>query len=179
MLAWELVVEAQALRSQGWTVSAIARHLGVTRVDGAPVSVRGADPGDACPVGAGPVRRVCRILPTAAGRGSASVGHHVVRRGRPRWAMPGRIRRSPGRSASGRCARCVRRVSRTPRPIERSIEHPPGAETQWDWVELPDPPTGWGWNGNGLCADRGVAAFGALARLAGRVDRSTASGGGP
>jgi hypothetical protein len=29
MLAWELVVEAQALRSQGWTVSAIARHLGV------------------------------------------------------------------------------------------------------------------------------------------------------
>ena len=27
MLAWELVVEAQALRSQGWTVSAIARHL--------------------------------------------------------------------------------------------------------------------------------------------------------
>ena len=31
MLAWELVVEAQALRSQGWTVSAIARHLGVTR----------------------------------------------------------------------------------------------------------------------------------------------------
>jgi hypothetical protein len=21
------------------------------------------------------------------------------------------------------------------------IEHPPGAETQWDWVELPDPPT--------------------------------------
>jgi hypothetical protein len=32
MLAWELVVEAQALRSQGWTVSAIARHLGVTRV---------------------------------------------------------------------------------------------------------------------------------------------------
>ena len=32
MLAWELVVDAQALRSQGWTVSAIARHLGVTRL---------------------------------------------------------------------------------------------------------------------------------------------------
>ena len=32
MLAWELVVEAQALRSQGWTISAIARHLGVTRL---------------------------------------------------------------------------------------------------------------------------------------------------
>ena len=25
------------------------------------------------------------------------------------------------------------------------IEHPPGEETQWDWVELPDPPEHWGW----------------------------------
>ena len=25
------------------------------------------------------------------------------------------------------------------------IEHPPGAETQWDWVELPDPPASWAW----------------------------------
>lgn len=32
MLAWESLVEAQALRSQGWSISAIARHLGVTRV---------------------------------------------------------------------------------------------------------------------------------------------------
>src|SRR4029078_11535663 len=32
MLAGELCVEAEALRKQGWTISAIARHLGVTRV---------------------------------------------------------------------------------------------------------------------------------------------------
>ena len=25
------------------------------------------------------------------------------------------------------------------------IEHPPGEETQFDWLELPDPPTAWGW----------------------------------
>jgi transposase len=25
------------------------------------------------------------------------------------------------------------------------IEHPPGDETQWDWVDLPNPPEGWGW----------------------------------
>lgn len=24
------------------------------------------------------------------------------------------------------------------------IEHPPGAETQWDWLELPNPPEAWG-----------------------------------
>lgn len=26
------------------------------------------------------------------------------------------------------------------------IDHPPGAETQWDWLELPDPPAGWAWD---------------------------------
>jgi hypothetical protein len=25
------------------------------------------------------------------------------------------------------------------------IDHPPGVETQFDWLELPDPPIGWGW----------------------------------
>src|SRR5664280_2881861 len=25
------------------------------------------------------------------------------------------------------------------------IAHPPGAETQWDWLELPDPPAAWKW----------------------------------
>jgi len=32
MLAREQVVEAKALRSQSWSISAIARHSGVTRV---------------------------------------------------------------------------------------------------------------------------------------------------
>ena len=30
------------------------------------------------------------------------------------------------------------------RPACELIEHPPGEETQWDWVELPDPPQHWG-----------------------------------
>jgi hypothetical protein len=25
------------------------------------------------------------------------------------------------------------------------IEHLPGDETQWDWVDLPNPPARWGW----------------------------------
>ncbi|MFE2093030.1 hypothetical protein [Streptomyces sp. NPDC059460] len=28
------------------------------------------------------------------------------------------------------------------------IEHPPGEEVQFDWVELPDPPAGWGIGGH-------------------------------
>jgi serine/threonine protein kinase len=32
----------------------------------------------------------------------------------------------------------------TERP-NAGIVHPPGDETQWDWLELPDPPEFWGW----------------------------------
>jgi hypothetical protein len=41
------------------------------------------------------------------------------------------------------------------------IEHPPGAETLWDWVELPDPPTRWGW------ISTAYVLIGALPQLAG------------
>ena len=34
--------------------------------------------------------------------------------------------------------------SATERP-DAVIPHPPGEETQWDWLELPDPPASWGW----------------------------------
>lgn len=37
------------------------------------------------------------------------------------------------------------------------IAHPPGVETQWDWVELPDPSAHWG---------RGKTAYGLLGTLA-------------
>jgi hypothetical protein len=37
------------------------------------------------------------------------------------------------------------------------IEHPPGDETQWDWVELPGPPAEWGW-GSRACLLVGALA---------------------
>ncbi len=39
------------------------------------------------------------------------------------------------------CPQCTTAVNR-PNAV---IEHPPGEETQWDWVDLPDPPASWGW----------------------------------
>jgi hypothetical protein len=110
--------EAQALRSQGWPVSAIARPFGSDPVDGAPVSVRGTHPRGPCPFGAGPVRRVCRIWSVAAGGRSTSAGHHVVRRGR-RARLQGSYR-SPAQSASSRCAR---RASRPIAPIGPDEPH--------------------------------------------------------
>jgi transposase len=44
-------------------------------------------------------------------------------------------------------ARSIRPVCEACRPVKDRpvavIDHPPGAETQWDWVELPTPPAGW------------------------------------
>lgn len=40
------------------------------------------------------------------------------------------------RPACQACAHVTKRANAV-------IEHPPGEETQFDWVELPDPPTGW------------------------------------
>jgi hypothetical protein len=43
-----------------------------------------------------------------------------------------------------RCQACAAARSK-----DRSvIEHPAGEETQWDWLELPDPPVGWGCDGS-------------------------------
>ena len=41
--------------------------------------------------------------------------------------------------------------------------HPPGDETQWDWVDLPDPPAAWGVGQEGAPAGRGAGAFGQVA----------------
>ena len=59
------------------------------------------------------------------------------------------------------------------------IEHPPGDETQWDWVELPDPPAALGLGRQGVPAGRGAGALGAVARLAVRVDGPAAPDRGP
>src|SRR5665647_1609842 len=82
MLTREDDIDVHALRRQGWTITAIARHLGRDRKT---------------------------IRAYLAGDREAGV-----------------------------------RARSTPGPIA-VIDHPPGEETQWDWVELPDPPQGWGW----------------------------------
>ena len=39
------------------------------------------------------------------------------------------------------CVDCGRATERA----NAVIPHPPGKETQWDWLDLPDPPSSWGW----------------------------------
>lgn len=49
------------------------------------------------------------------------------------------------------------------------IEHPPGEETQFDWVELPDPPASWGWGPKALLF---VGALSHSSRWRGRLAES-------
>jgi transposase len=144
MLAWEQVVEAKALRSQGWSISAIARHLGVTRV-----TVRRYLSGEATP------GERSRSVPDPFDQYAEYARLRLV--GDPHlWATTlfdelvelGYAGSYPTftRALRTRDLRPVCLTCRQGRVVDRSvIPHPPGEETQWDWLELPDPPTSWGW----------------------------------
>ena len=49
------------------------------------------------------------------------------------------------------------------------IPHAPGEETQWDWLDLPDPPAVVGVGPHGASAGRVAGAFGQVAGVAGAV----------
>ena len=45
------------------------------------------------------------------------------------------------RNLRPKCVACAGATGRA----NAVIAHPAGAETQWDWLDLPDPPASWGW----------------------------------
>jgi transposase len=143
MLTWENCVEAQALRTKGWSISAIAAHLGHDRK-----TIRAYLNGERRPGECTPARPealeefvgYCRqrlvddphlwlttLFDEVVGLGYA--GSYQ--------AFTAAVRRHELRP---RCAACAAAKHR-----DRSvIEHPAGEETQWDWLELPNPPARWG-----------------------------------
>ncbi|WP_245822582.1 helix-turn-helix domain-containing protein [Lentzea waywayandensis] len=90
MLSLEEDVEAQALRAQGWSVSAIARHLGRDRKTIRRYLSGQVMPGSKKVLGGRSVRAVHRVLPGQAGRRPALVGVNAARRDR-RTRLPGRL----------------------------------------------------------------------------------------
>jgi hypothetical protein len=144
MLTQGEAVEAQALRSRGWTVSAIARHLGRDRK-----TIRGYLAGDRVPGQRrpggpdrfGPFAEYCRIRFADDPHlwASALFGEVTGLGYDGGYSSFTRALRSRGlRPACGPCA-----AAGTPAEFA-VIGHPAGEETQWDWVELPGPPAGWG-----------------------------------
>ena len=147
MLTREEDIDAHALHKQGWAISAIARHLGRDRktirahLSGRRVAgVRARQGPDLFE----PFVEYARArLVEDPHLWVTALGDELEELG---WAggYSTLTRQIRDRGLRPRCEEC-RGLKDRPVAI---IEHPPGAETQWDWVELPDPPAHWGWGKN-------------------------------
>lgn len=164
MLAWEAFVEAQALRAQGWSISAIARHLGVTRLTVRRYLSGERTPGQRSRSGVDAFEEFtgyCRQrLADDPHLWATTLFDEVTELGYA-GSYPSFTRAIRNRELRPVCAAC-----RSNRSKDRLvIDHPAGAETQWDWVELPDPPTAWGWGGTAHVLLGTFAALGSSAGL--------------
>jgi len=144
MLAWESVVEVKALRARGWSISAIARHLDLNRRtvrryldEGVVVGQRRPAAPDGFDAFVGYARQRLTDDPHLW---ATALFDELVELGYA-GSYPSLTRALRARGLRPHCEAC-QGVRGRDRAI---IEHPAGAETQWDWLELPDPPTGWGW----------------------------------
>lgn len=148
MLTREDDVDAHALRANGWTISAIARHLGHDRktirayLNGRVAGERARPGGDPFEPFVGYVRArlaedphlwASTLADELAGLGYGQSYATLTRQIRARGLRPA-------------CETCRPARGRA----TAVITHPPGEETQWDWLELPDPPPSWGWGRSAL-----------------------------
>jgi transposase len=143
MLTRENDIDIHALHRQGWTISAIARHLGRDRktirayLGGREAGVRRRGGVDLFEPFAGycgqrladdPHLWASTLFDELLELGFEQSYPTMTRQIRARGLRPAC---EPCRPATGRAVAV--------------IDHPRGQETQWDWVELPDPPEQWGW----------------------------------
>lgn len=144
MLTREDDIDAHALYKRGWKIAAIARHLGRDRKTIRAYLRGGRTPGvraRSVPDGFEPFVAYCTArLVEDPHLWASTLLDELVELGFT-GSYPTLTRQLRARGLRPACEPC--RPTRG-RPVA-VIEHPPGAETQWDWVELPDPPTSWGW----------------------------------
>ena len=144
MLTWEEELEAEALFKRGWTISAIARHLGRDRKTVRAYLCGQRTPGVSV---AGRARiRSSRYVGYVAQRladdrhvWASTLFDEVVELGYP-GSYPSFTRALRARGLRPSCPACAAGRHRE----SAIIDHPAGEETQFDWLELPDPPPGWG-----------------------------------
>lgn len=142
MLTREDDVDAHALRRQDWTISAIARHLGHDRktirayLNGGRVAGQRASTVED-PLGPflGYLRQRLKDDPHVW---ATALFDEVTALGYDR-SYPSFTRGLRAHRLRPHCEPCSASKGRE----HAVIEHPPGEEVQWDWVELPDPPASW------------------------------------
>ena len=143
MLTRENDIDVHALHRQGWTVSAIARHLGRDRrtirayLAGREAGVRVRSVPDPFE----PFAAYCgQRLGDDPHLWASTLFDELLELGYEQ-SYPTMTRQVRARGLRPACESCRPTKGRA----VAVIEHPPGQETQWDWVELPDPPSAWGW----------------------------------
>ena len=144
MLTREDDVDAHAYRAKGWSISAIARHLGHDRKTIRAYLAGGRVAGERVTAGDDPFERfvdyVRERLREDPHLWATTLFDELVDLGFEQ-SYQTLTRQVRERGLRPVCEACRPAHGR---PVA-VIEHPPGEETQWDWVELPDPPTAWGW----------------------------------
>lgn len=141
MLTREDDIDVHALHRQGWTISAIARHLGRDRKT-IRAYLNGRQAGSRAPAGPDefdPFVDYCRARLTEDPHlWAMTLFDEVTGLGYDR-AYSTFTRQLRTRDLRPACEPCAPTKGR-PAAV---IDHPAGEETQWDWVELPDPPASW------------------------------------
>jgi hypothetical protein len=143
MITREEDVDIHALHRQGWTITAIANHVGRdrktvrnylngTREPG--VRKRATDP--FAPF----VEYVTARLVEDPHLWGITLFDELEALGfeASYQTLTRQIRDRKLRPACTDCGRATERANAV-------IPHPAGEETQWDWLDLPDPPAAWGW----------------------------------
>lgn len=144
MLTREDDIDAHALHKRGWTITAIANHLGHDRKTIRAHLNGERTPGQRARAGPDPfepflVYVTARLVEDPHLWASALLDE-LTELGFT-GSYPTLTRQVRLRGLRPACEAC-RPLSGRPVAV---IDHPAGAETQWDWVELPDPPPDWGW----------------------------------
>jgi transposase len=143
MLSWEDDVEAHALRRRGWSISAIARHLGHDRKTVRAYLRGDREPGRRASRGPdvmAPYVEYCRIRLADDPHLWASALLDELRELGYAGSYPSLTAAIRARGLRPHCEPCRASAGRD----AAIIAHPPGEETQFDWLELPGPPPSWG-----------------------------------
>lgn len=144
MLTWEDDVEVHALRKRGWSISAIARHTGRDRKTVRDYLSGKRTPGVRARPGPDPfepfVDYVATRLTEDPHLWARTLLDELEQLGFP-LSYQSLTRNIRARNLRPDCQAC-RTATQRPNSV---IPHAPGEETQWDWLELPDPPDSWGW----------------------------------
>lgn len=135
MLTQEEDVEIHSLRKQGWSISAIARHVGRDRKTVRAYLAGEQEVGVRKPVGLDPFDRfepyVAQRLADDTHLWATALFDEVQALGYEQ-AYPTFTRKVRERGLRPRCEACEKVKGRA----TVDIDHPPGEEIQWDWLEL-------------------------------------------